>query len=157
MAMFRSEATMYKHILIATDGSDLAQKAESTGLTLGKALNAQATAVTVTEPWDAFSMAALADRGMPNPVADYDECMAAAANRILWGVSETAKRIGVSCATLHVKDRHPAEGIIAAARERGCDLIVVASHGRRGISRVLLGSQAMKVVSLSPVPVLVCR
>jgi nucleotide-binding universal stress UspA family protein len=148
---------MYKHILIATDGSDLAQKAESTGLTLGKALNAQATAVTVTEPWDAFSMAALADRGMPNPVADYDECMAAAANRILWGVSETAKRIGVSCATLHVKDRHPAEGIIAAARERGCDLIVVASHGRRGISRVLLGSQAMKVVSLSPVPVLVCR
>jgi nucleotide-binding universal stress UspA family protein len=148
---------MYKHILIATDGSDLAQKAEATGLTLAKALNAQATAVTATEPWDAFSMAALAERGMPNPVADYDECMAAAANRILRGVSETAKQIGVSCATLHIKDRHPAEGIIEAAKERGCDLIVVASHGRRGISRVLLGSQATKVVTLSLMPVLVCR
>lgn len=148
---------MYKHILIATDGSDLAQKAEWTGLTLAKALDAQATAVTATEPWDGLSMAALAERGMPNPVADYDKCMAAAANRILWGVSETAKKIGVSCATLHVKDKHPAEGIIETAKERGCDLIVMASHGRRGISRVLLGSQAMKVVALSPIPVLVCR
>jgi nucleotide-binding universal stress UspA family protein len=148
---------MYKHILIATDGSDLAQRAELIGLTLAKALGAQVTAVTVTEPWDALSMAALAERGMPNPVADYDECMAAAANRILWGMDETAKKIGVSCATLHVKDRHPAEGIIEAAKERGCDLIVMASHGRRGISRVLLGSQTTKVVTLSPIPVLVCR
>jgi nucleotide-binding universal stress UspA family protein len=148
---------MYKHILIATDGSELAQKAESAGLTLAKALNAQATAVTVTEPWDAFSMAALAERGMSNPVADYDERVAAAANRILWSVGETAKKIGVSCATLHVKDRHPAEGIVEAARERGCDLILMASHGRRGISKALLGSQATKVVTLSPVPVLVCR
>ena len=148
---------MYKHILIAIDGSDLAQKAETVGLTLAKALNAQATAVTVTEPWDALSMAALAERGMPNPVADYDECMAAAANRILWGASETAKKIGASCATLHVKDRYPAEGIIETAKEQGCDLIVMASHGRRGISRVLLGSQATKVVTLSPFPVLVCR
>jgi nucleotide-binding universal stress UspA family protein len=148
---------MYKHILIATDGSDLARQAESTGLTLAKALNAQVTAVTVTEPWDALSMAALAERGMPNPVADYDECMAAAANRILRGAGETAKKVGVSCAMLHVKDRHPADGIIEAAKERGCDLIVMASHGHRGISRVLLGSQATKVVTLSPIPVLVCR
>jgi nucleotide-binding universal stress UspA family protein len=148
---------MYKHVLIATDGSDLAQKAVSTGLALAKALNAQASAVTVTEPWDALSMAALAERGMRNPVADYDEAVASAANRILWGVSETAKKIGVSCATLHVKDRQPAEGIIETAKQRGCDLIVMASHGRRGISRVLLGSQATKVVTLSPVPVLVCR
>ena len=148
---------MYKHILIATDGSDLAQKATSMGLTLAKALNARATAVTVTEPWDALSMAARAERGIPNPVADYDEAVASAANRILWGVSETAKKMGVSCATLHVKDRQPAEGIIEAAKQGGCDLIVMASHGRRGISRVLLGSQAAKVVTLSPVPVLVCR
>jgi nucleotide-binding universal stress UspA family protein len=147
---------MYKQILIATDGSDLAQKAEATALRLAKALNAQATAVTVTEPWDALSMAALAERGMPNPLA-YDESVAAAANRILWSVSETAKKIGVSCTTLHVKDKHPAEGIIETAKERGCDLIVMASHGRRGISKVLLGSQATKVVTLSPVPILVCR
>ena len=148
---------MYKHVLIATDGSELAQKAETTGLTLAKALGAQVTVVTVTEPWEALSMAALAERGMPNPVADYDECMAAAANRILFGVQQTAKKGGMACATLHVKDRHPAEGIIETAKERGCDLIVVASHGRKGLSRMLLGSQTTKVVTLSTVPVLVCR
>jgi len=148
---------MYKHVLVATDGSDLAQKAESAGLMLAKALNARATAVTVTEPWDAFSMAALAERGIPHPVADYDECVAAAANRILWGVSERAKKIDVPITTMSIKDKRPAEGIIEAAKERGCDLIVLASHGRRGISRVLLGSQATKVVTLSSVAVLVCR
>jgi nucleotide-binding universal stress UspA family protein len=148
---------MYKHVLIATDGSELAQKAESIGLRLAKALGAQATVVTVTEAWDAISMAALAERGMPNPVAEYDEAVAAGANRVLWGVKETAKGIGVSCVTLHVKGRHPAEGIIETAKERGCDVIVMASHGRKGISKVLLGSEATKVITLSGVPVLVCR
>jgi nucleotide-binding universal stress UspA family protein len=148
---------MYKHILIATDGSDLAQGAENAGLTLTKSLNAQVCAVTVTEPWDALAMAALAERGAPNPVTDYDRAAASAANRILSHVSETAKKIGVACVTLHVKDKQPADGIVETAKERGCDLIVMASHGRRGISRLLLGSQAMKVVASSPVPVLVCR
>lgn len=148
---------MYKHVLIATDGSELAQKAESAALVLAKALGANVTAVTVTEPWEALSMAALAERGIPNPVADYEERMSAAANRILFGVSEAAKKLGVACGTLHVKDKHPADGIIETAKERACDVIVMASHGRRGISRVLLGSQTTKVVTLSTVPVLVCR
>ena len=148
---------MYKHILIATDGSELAQKALTTALALAKHLEAKATAVTVTEPWDALSMAALAERNIPNPVAGYEEGVAATANRILWGVSETAKKMQVACATVHVKDKHPAAGIIDTAKERGCDLIVMASHGRRGISKLLLGSQATKVVTLSPVPVLICR
>ena len=148
---------MYKHILIATDGSELAQKAEAAALALAKTLGASVTAVTVTEPWEALSMAALAERGIPNPVADYDEQMSAAANRVLFGVSEAAKKLGVACATLHVKDKHPADGIIETAKERGCDVIAIASHGRRGLSRLLLGSQATKVVTLSTVPVLVCR
>jgi nucleotide-binding universal stress UspA family protein len=148
---------MFKHILIATDGSELARKAETTGLTLARELKAQATTVTVTEPWDALSMAALADRGLPNPVADYDAAVAASANRVLWGVTETAKKVGVDCATVHAKDKYPADGIIDTAKERGCDLIVMASHGRRGISRMLLGSQTTKVATLSTIPVLVCR
>jgi nucleotide-binding universal stress UspA family protein len=148
---------MYKHILIATDGSELARRAEIMGLTLAKTLGAQATAVTATEPWDALSMAALAERGMPNPVADYDECMAAAANRILFGVKESAEKLGMTCATVHAKDRHPADAIIETAKERGCDVIVMASHGRKGLSRLLLGSQTTKVVTLSTVPVLVSR
>ncbi len=148
---------MYQHILIATDGSELAGKAEVAGLTLAKRLGAKAKAVTVTEPWDAFSMAALAERNLPNPVADYEEGVGATANRILAAASAAAKKAGVACTTVHVKDRHPAEGILETAKERGCDLIVMASHGRRGISRMLLGSQAAKVVVSSPVPVLVYR
>ena len=77
--------------------------------------------------------------------------------RLLAGVIEIASKLGVACETLHVKDRHPAEGIVETAKSRGCDLIVMASHGRRGLSRMLLGSQANKVVTHSAVPVLICR
>ena len=148
---------MFKHILIASDGSRLAQKAETAGLKLAKQIGAQVTAVTVTEAWDSLSMAALAERNVANPVADYEESVAAEAKGILQGVEEDAKKIGVVCATLHIKDSQPAAGIIVTAKERGCDLIVMATHGRRGISRALLGSQATKVVTLSSVPVLIFR
>ena len=67
-----------------------------------------------------------------------------------------AKKVGVACDTVHVKDKHPAEGIIESSKERGCDLIVMASHGRRGI-RMMLGSQVMQVLPLSAVPILVSR
>ena len=70
---------------------------------------------------------------------------------------QIAKQTGVTCETLHVKDQFPAEGIIETAKARGCDLIVMASHGRRGFARLLLGSQANKVVTHSTVPVLICR
>jgi nucleotide-binding universal stress UspA family protein len=83
--------------------------------------------------------------------------VAAAANRILWSVGEKAKKLGVACITIHVKGRHPAEAIVEAAREQACDLIVIAAHGRRGLAATLIGSQANRVVTLSPVPVLVCR
>jgi nucleotide-binding universal stress UspA family protein len=149
---------MFKHILIATDGSELADKAVVQGLALAKALNAKVTAVTVTEPWDALSMAAIAESHQTrNPVADYQERMAAAANRILWAVIDKAKKLDVPCTTIYVEDRHPAEGIIETAQVQMCDLIVMASHGRRGLARLLIGSQANKVVTLSPMPVLICR
>jgi nucleotide-binding universal stress UspA family protein len=148
---------MYTHILIATDGSELAHKAEMTGLSLAKALGAKVTIVTVTEPWDPLSMAALAERGKPNPITVFEEQSAAAANRVLAGAKENATKLGVTCATVHARDRHPAEGIIEAAEKQNCDLIVIASHGRRGLSKIFLGSQAAKVVTLSALPVLVCR
>ena len=72
-------------------------------------------------------------------------------------MGEAAKKQGRPCANLYIKDRHPAEGIIETAQAQACDLIVMASHGRRGLARLLLGSQANKVVTLSPVPVLICR
>jgi nucleotide-binding universal stress UspA family protein len=87
----------------------------------------------------------------------YEEAEAESAANILSSVSDAATKLGVACATIHVKDQSPAEGILATTREKGCDLIVMASHGRRGVVLLLLGSQAQKVVMLSPVPVLICR
>jgi nucleotide-binding universal stress UspA family protein len=148
---------MYKHLLIAVDGSVLADKALSAGLKLAKALAAKVTVVTVTEQWDPLVMAAMAERGIPNPVADFDERAAEMAAVILAKARAVADQAGVAVETLHVKDRHPSEGIIEAAKQKACDLIVMASHGRRGISRALLGSQANQVVTHSPVPVLIYR
>lgn len=148
---------MYKHILIATDGSELAKKAASEGFALAKSLGAKVTAVTVTEQWNAIAMAAKAERGPTNPIEAYEQHAHAAADRILDDIASSASASGISCATLHVKDRPPADGIIDAAKSSGCDLIVMASHGRRGLSRLLLGSQAARVVTASDVPVLVCR
>jgi nucleotide-binding universal stress UspA family protein len=145
---------MYKHLLIASDGSDLAQKAVEHGLTLAKALNAQATVVTVTEPWDALMSG---NNISVLPRAAYDENVAMTASKSLGGASDMAAGLGVSCGTLHVRDRFPAEGIIGTATEKGCDLIVMASHGRRGLKRILLGSVANEVVTHSTMPVLICR
>ena len=91
------------------------------------------------------------------PIDEYDEGCAASAAQILALVTELAEETGVACEILHVKDRYPADGIIETAKARGCDLIVMASHGRHGISRLLLGSQANQVVTRSTVPVLICR
>jgi nucleotide-binding universal stress UspA family protein len=144
---------MFAHILIGTDGSELAQRALCQGLALAKALGAKATAVTVTEPMAAVLM----DAAVALPIENYEKAAAADAARILAGVSALAADAGVACDVLHVADQLAAEGIVAVAKAQGCDLIVMASHGRRGLSKLLLGSQATRVLTLSEVPVLVCR
>jgi nucleotide-binding universal stress UspA family protein len=145
---------MYKHLLLATDGSDLARIAVEQGLALAKALNARATVITVTEPWDAL---VFGDPLAVLPREAFDENAAIAASKALATVKDTAEKIGHSFETLHVKDRFPADGIVGFAAENGCDLIVMASHGRRGLRRLMLGSIANEVVTRSPVPVLICR
>jgi nucleotide-binding universal stress UspA family protein len=148
---------MYKHILIATDGSELAGRAVNHGLALAKSVNAPVTVVAVTELWSAFEMAHNYDRGQKDPIGRYEKMADEAAKNVLGKVSETAKSLGVNCKVVHVSDRHPADGIIATAKEVGADLIVMASHGRRGVNRLLLGSQANEVVTHSTVPVLIVR
>ena len=145
---------MYKHLLIATDGSDLAKKAVDQAFALAKAIGATVTVVTVTEPW---ASVAYGEMAYGFPIEEYDKKAAETANETLAAVIDAGKKAGVSCDGFHVKDQYPAEGIIAAAKEKGCDLIVMASHGRRGLSRLMLGSQANRVVTLSTVPVLICR
>ena len=145
---------MFEHVLIATDGSELAQKAVTHGLALAKALSAKVSAVTVT---DIYPTGPYAPIPMPSIVEHYEAAAALTAANILSSVSDAATKLGVPCARIHVKDQTPAEGILEAARQNGCDLIVIASHGRRGMARLLLGSQAQKLVTLSTLPVLICR
>jgi nucleotide-binding universal stress UspA family protein len=153
-AIGMQEIAMYKHILIATDGSELAGRAVGAGLELAKALQAKVTAVTATEPWPAMVVGG--EPALAFPIEDYDKAVAENAARILSSVSQAATQAGVACETLHISD-FPAEGIVETAKAKGCDLIVMASHGRRGLSKLILGSQAARVLTLSTVPVLVCR
>jgi len=145
---------MYRHILIATDGSELAQRAVEQGLQLAKALNAKVTAVNVTEPWTA---AISGEWAVAFPVEEYERAAEANAAKIISAVQDTAERIGGSCDGVHVKDQYPAEGIVEEAKARGCDLIVMSSHGRRGIAKFILGSQATRVLAHSTIPLLIVR
>jgi nucleotide-binding universal stress UspA family protein len=145
---------MYQHILIATDGSELAGKAVAHGLDLAKAVNAKVTFVTVSEPmWSAVP----GEMAIAFPHEEYDKSTSATADRILSSVGNAAKEKGVSFDMKHTKEQFPADGILAAANESGCDLIVMSSHGRHGLAKLILGSQAAKVVNSSKVPVLVCH
>jgi nucleotide-binding universal stress UspA family protein len=145
---------MYKHILIATDGSELAGKAVNAGLQLAKVLNANVTAVTVTEPWTAYITG---EGPIAFPIDEYEKSAAENATRTLAAVGDLAKKFAVDCKSTHVKNQYPADGILDAAKSHGCDLIVMASHGRRGLGRLLLGSAAVSVLTHSTVPVLICR
>ena len=147
---------MYKHILLPTDGSDLAQNGVEHGLALAKALGSRVTVITVTEPfpiiygrtWD------------PGPVEAkrFEEENTSAASAIFAKARSAADKIGVSFETLHVANQSSAgTAIVEACPELGCDLIVMSSQGRTGLSRMLLGSQTSKVLTQSSVPVLVVR
>ena len=148
---------MYKHILIATDGSELASRALAHGLVLAKELKAAVTLVTVTKPWAAMDMAHDVRQGHPDPIHQFENIAAASAKVILDAAAQKAKIAGIACELVHVPDQHPAEGIIATAENKGCDLIVMASHGRRAVGRLLLGSQASEVLAHSKVPALIVR
>jgi nucleotide-binding universal stress UspA family protein len=145
---------MFKHVLIATDGSELSKKAVGQGLSLAKSLGAKVTAVTVTEP---FAASVPAEVAVVFSREDYEKAVVCSAEGILQSVSAAAVASGISCETVHVKNQYPAEGILDLAKARQCDLIVMASHGRRGIPRLVLGSEANRVVTQSTVPVLICR
>jgi nucleotide-binding universal stress UspA family protein len=145
---------MYGHLLIATDGSKFAQKAVIQGLDLAKVLHARVTAVTVSEP---IASMVVGSATIALPIADFRAAMDVAAADILSDVTALAKTMGVPCDVLHVRDHYPAEGLIEAADAKGPDLIVMASHGRRSPSKLLLGSQASRVLSHCSIPELICR
>jgi nucleotide-binding universal stress UspA family protein len=144
---------VFKHILIATDGSELGEKATAQGLGLASELKAQVLAVVVAEPW----MTSGGHLPPPSVIETYEKAAAENADRITSRVVEAAKKNDVACSALHLWGKHPAEGILEAATKNGCDLIVMASHGRRGLERILLGSVATEVLVRSTISVLICR
>lgn len=149
---------MYNHILIPTDGSDLAHRGVEQGLSLAKQLGSKVTIVTVTEsfPLDGVSMGGEWVAGPPE-YARYDEDQRQFAEGILSAARNEAGKLGVDARTMHIANQHPATGILEAAAAHNCDLIVMASHGRRGIQRLLLGSQTAEVLANSHAAVLIVK
>jgi nucleotide-binding universal stress UspA family protein len=145
---------MFQHLLIAIDGSPDGEKALRQGLGLAKALSAKLTVATVTEPW---TEAAYATLPTPSLVKIYETSAARNAADILDRAKKAAEQAGVECVTRHIKDQHAPQGVIKAAQDEQCDLIVVGSHGRGVLGRALLGSVSLQVLTLSDRAVLVCR
>jgi nucleotide-binding universal stress UspA family protein len=151
------EPRMYRHILIPTDGSALAENAVTHGLALAKSVGAKVTAIVVETPFSVYDVPESRMTQMPEAFKQYAEQIKAHGAKVLNHVSGLANAAGVSCDTLQVEHYHPYEAIIAAAEDRACDLIVMASHGRSGISAILLGSVTAKVLTHTKIPVLVCH
>ena len=148
---------MYSNILLSTDGSDVASKGVKHGLALAKALNAKVTVITVTEPLEVDYGGGHAGGWIPSR-EEFDRFDAARKERAVEVLDEAqamAQQIGISAELLHVPNAYPATAIIETSKSRGCDLIVMASHGRRGLRKLFLGSQTSEVLADGSVPVLV--
>jgi nucleotide-binding universal stress UspA family protein len=147
---------MYAHILLSTDGSDVARKGVKHGIALAKVLNAKATVITVTEPLEVDYGSGHAGGTFPRRKSLIALTQPARNVRAKCSM-KLALQIGISAELLHVPNAHPATAIIETAKSRGCDLIVMASHGRRGLRKLWLGSQTSEVLADGSVPVLVVR
>jgi nucleotide-binding universal stress UspA family protein len=149
---------MYANILLSTDGSDVARKGVEHGIALAKALNAKATVITVTEPLP-IELGSGRPGWVPPPemLDSFDAACKERAGKVLDEARAMAKQIGIPVELLHVPNAHPANAIIETAKSRGCDLIVMASHGHRGFRKLLLGSQTSEVLADGSVSVLVVR
>lgn len=145
---------MYKHILIPTDGSMLSAKAIEQAIGLAKSIGAQVTGLTVSSPFNTFALDPLMLSDTPE---GYKKDCEDRAEKFLGAITGAAKAAGVQARAAHVVADHPYEAIIGTARSNGCDLIVMASHGRKGASALVLGSETHKLLTHCNIPVLVCR
>jgi nucleotide-binding universal stress UspA family protein len=148
---------MFRHILIATDGSALAAKGVRAGVKLARALGARVTGVSVVQPYLATVYSDATMYMTPAAVEDYEKATKAQAKKAVAVVERAAKTAEVRCTVRIEEDLQPWQGLLKAARKAGCDAIVMASHGRGGLGRALLGSQTSRVLAHSKIPVLVIR
>jgi nucleotide-binding universal stress UspA family protein len=149
---------MYQHILVPTDGSEISQRAVKQAVSLTKALNARITFLTVVAPFhslpDRSHMYSELPEDFRRSAMDY---LYAETERALESATAVAAMEGVPNAAVQRESEHPFQAIIDFAQSNQVDLIVMASHGRSGVAALLIGSETLKVLTHSKVPVLVCR
>jgi nucleotide-binding universal stress UspA family protein len=147
---------MFKNILLPTDGSKLSMKALDKAIELAKGGAASLTILNIIPPYPAT---VAGDGYVIDPMSGeaWEKVMKARADKILADAAKRAKAKRVTAQLISLRDAVIYDGIISAAKKRKCDLIVMASHGRGGLSALLLGSETTKVLTHSKIPVLVCR
>ena len=144
---------MFKRILVPTDGSDITAKAVDASIALAKSVGAKLYTISVKEP---FPYSAISEM-QPTPPQEFFDAQERIAAKRVQAVTELCAKADVPCQAHTVEALHPWEAIIDHAKRMECDLLVMASHGRRGVSALLLGSETQKVLTHSKVPVLVVR
>ncbi|MBK6469594.1 MAG: universal stress protein [Betaproteobacteria bacterium] len=147
---------MYRHLLIPTDGSALSGHAIAQGMALAKATGARVTGLFVSPAPTPLVFEGLVPVDYLQP-DEHAELNARAAARYLGAMEQAAQEAGVPFEGVSLTGEYPAEAILETAKKRRCDVIVMASHGRRGLAGMLLGSETLKVLTHTKVPVLVCR
>jgi len=145
---------MFTHLLIATDGSPLSERAANTGVELAKRVGARVTAVHVSPR---FHVLTYRSDMLEETRSEYEKDSQLHADKYLSYVARVAQANHVRCETLREQSDHIPQSIVEAAQRHGCDLIVMASHGRGGAARILLGSETQRVLVQATVPVMVCR
>ena len=145
---------MYKCILLPTDGTEFCERALRHGIALAKLVQATVVGVTVTQPLHSALPRSLIPKNLAGVI--HGETVKAADEKLAV-VERLAREAGVQVETVRLSNDHPWEAIVQAAKDKRCDLIVMASHGRRGVSAVVLGSETQKVLTHSSIPVLVVR
>lgn len=144
---------MFKRILVPTDGSEITAKAIDTAIELAKSVGAGLYTLSVKEP---FPYSAISEM-QPTPPQEFFDAQERIASKRVQAVVEQSQQAGLACHAHTTEALHPWEAIIEHAKRMECDLLVMASHGRRGVSALLLGSETQKVLTHSKVPVLIVR
>ena len=147
---------MYKHILIPTDGSPTAEKAVESGLEFAREAGARVTLFTAVPEYEISEAQMLARRPIVS-IAEHDRRSERRAREVLAPAEERARALGVDFDIAFLQSNHPSEAIVAAARNRDCDAIFMATHGRTGVARLFHGSETEEVLTHSAIPTLVYR
>ena len=148
----------YKHILLPVDGSDPSRKAEKECIAFAKSIGAKVTAIHVVSHFHLHFQPWATPKSVHTKIEkEHEEEAKEIAQKVVSAIVARAKEKGVQCDGLVVVGDHPYEEIISSAENRKCDLIMMASHGRRGLDAVLLGSETVKVLTHTKIPVLVVR